>query len=276
MSSGYSQQPPSDILPQHPTPTPSLMDISFNKWITCPHPSPSSCIRLFCLPFAGGGASLFRLWGRTLSPAVEVCPIQLPGREDRVSEPPYTSLQEAVENLAFQIRPYLQKPFALFGHSMGAIVAFELARCLRRHKDPLPQVLFLSAHRAPHLPLKRRKLHQLPEPEFIRELRRLGGTPAAVFDHQDLLDFILPTLRADFTICDTYHFTPEPPLDCLLIPCAGLDDLEAPSAEVAAWQMHTTQPCSLHEFAGNHFFLQSHRDLLLQTIATTLARARTS
>ena len=255
--------------PRAVQPLPST-GVSFTKWITCPFPRPPARFRLFCLPFAGGGASVFRLWGKALPADIEVCPIQLPGREDRVAEPPYTNMQALTEELARHIRPYIRKPFGFFGHSMGALIAFELTRQLRRVDAPLPTLLFLSAHQAPHLPRKRRSLHQLPEPEFINAVRRLGGTPAAVFEHQDLLDFVLPTLRADFTICDTYHFLPEEPLDCAFVLCAGSNDPEALTPDVAAWRAQTTQSCQVREFTGNHFFLQSQRDLLLETIATII------
>jgi len=215
---------------------------------------------------------VFRLWGRTLPPLIEVCPVQLSGREDRFAELPYTNIQALVESLTVEIQPYLHKPFTLFGHSMGALIAFELARSLRRQSGPLPLALFLSARRAPHLPLNRKSLYQLPDPEFIRELRLLGGTPAAVFESKELLDFVLPTLRADFTICDTYGFMPEPPLDCPFVLYAGRRDTEAPPPDVEAWGCHTTKTCSLQMFPGNHFFLHSDRDLLLQAMATTLVQ----
>jgi medium-chain acyl-[acyl-carrier-protein] hydrolase len=171
--------------------SPPQEQTKLNAWITCPTPHPEAQVRLFCLPFAGGGASIFRTWGRALPPTVEVCPVQLPGRENRLREPPYTDIQALAERLANQIHPYAQKPFALFGHSMGALLAFELTRTLRRQDGPMPRALFLSAHRAAHLPLRRQPLHGLPDPEFIQGVRRLGGTPAGVFEHKELLEITL-------------------------------------------------------------------------------------
>src|SRR5262249_19104347 len=157
-------------------------------------------VRLFCLPFAGGGASVFRLWGKDLAPTVEVCPVQIPGRESRLAEPPYTDIRPLAQSLVDHIRPYTQKPFALFGHSMGALVAFELTRMLQRQNGSMPIILLLSAHRAAHLPMRWRPFAHLPGPEFIQRVRDLGGTPDGVFESQDLIDIILPTLRADFTL----------------------------------------------------------------------------
>ena len=268
MNSHFSPQPPSGRALGS---SPSDGHTKFNTWITCPFPNPAAHLRLFCLPFAGGGASIFRTWGRTLPQIVEVCPVQLPGRENRLREPPYTELQALVEHLASQILPYAQKPFALFGHSMGALLAFELTRILRRQDGPLPRFLFLSAHRAAHLPLRRPPLHGLPDPEFIQAVRCLGGTPEGVFEHKELLEITLPALRADFTLCDRYNFVPEAPLNCPLILYAGRQDTEVLPQEVEAWSEHTTQTARLRIFPGDHFFLRSDRDLLLRAITSVLA-----
>ena len=242
----------------------------FNVWITCPFPNPAAQVRLFCLPFAGGGASIYRPWGRALPQAVEVCPIQLPGRENRLREPLYTNIQVLAERLVSQILPYAQKPFALFGHSMGALLAFELTRALRRHDGPMPLFLFLSAHRAAHLPLRRQPLSDLPDGEFIRAVRRLGGTPEEVFAHPDLLKLALPILRADFAMCDRYGFVPESPLNCPLILYAGRQDPEVLPQEVEAWREHTTGIARLQMFPGDHFFLHSDRDVLMRSITSAL------
>ena len=242
----------------------------FNNWINCPVPNPTARMRLFCLPFAGSGASIFRTWGRELPQMIELCPIQLPGRENRLGEPPYTDMESLAECLVREMLPYVQIPFALFGHSMGALLAFELVRTLRRHHCPMPLVLFLSAHRAAHLPLRRKHLHGLADPEFIQAVRSLGGTPEEVFKHDDLLKVMLTALRADFTLCDLYKFIPETPINCPLILFAGLQDTEVSREEVEAWSEHTTQTARLHIFPGDHFFLRSDRDLLLRVIASTL------
>lgn len=246
----------------------------FNAWVTCPMPNPAARLRLFCLPFAGGGASAFRTWGRALSPAIEVCPIQLPGRENRCSEPLHTEAIALAELLASQIQLYADKPFALFGHSMGALLAFELTRVLQRQNAPLPLSLFLAAHRAAHLPSRREPMHALPDVEFIEKLRRFGGFPNEILEHQELLDFLLPTLRADLTLCDLYSYTAGDTLNCPLHLYAGQQDTEVAPEEIEAWSEHTTQTASLRVFPSGHFFLREDGDALLQAIAEASAQLR--
>jgi len=267
MNSRFSPEPPSSRALGS---SPPNGQTKFNTWVTCPSPNPAAQLRLFCLPFAGGGASIFQPWGRALPKVVEVCPVQLPGRENRLREQPHTDIHTLVEHLARQILPYAQKPFALFGHSMGALLAFELTRTLRRQNGPMPLFLFLSAHRAAHLPLRRQPLHGLPDPEFIQAVRRFGGTPDGVFEHKALLALTLPVLRADFTLCDHYRFVPEAPLNCPLLLYAGRYDTEVSPQEVEAWSKHTTQTSRLQIFPGGHFFLRSDRDSLLRAIASAL------
>ena len=135
----------------------------------------------------------------------------------------------------------------------------------------MPMVLLLSAHRAAHLPLRRKRLHGLPDAEFLQAVRGLGGTPAEVFAHKDLVQVMLPTLRADFALCDGYDFVPEVPLDCPMVLYAGRQDTEVSPQEVEAWSEHTTQAARLRTFPGGHFFLRSDRDLLLRAMASALA-----
>ncbi|WP_413206146.1 thioesterase II family protein [Rhodospirillum sp. A1_3_36] len=248
----------------------SSQPVQFNRWITCPSPNPAAPLRLFCLPFAGGGASVFRGWGQSLS-SVELCPIQLPGRENRLSEPSFTTMGDLVERLAEEIMPFTDKPFALFGHSMGALVSFELTRALRRRSAPLPTMLFLSAMRAAHLPLHREPLHGLDDAAFLAAVKRFGGTPSDVFQHPELIELILPTLRADLRLCDGYRFEPDAPLDCPFILYAGRQDGEATPTDVEPWRQHTTRGARLRIFPGDHFFLRSDRDLLMRAMASALA-----
>jgi medium-chain acyl-[acyl-carrier-protein] hydrolase len=226
--------------------------------------------RLICLPFAGGGASAFRSWADDLPPTVEVCAVQPPGRETRFRDPPFTRLQSYVSALADSLRPLFDLPVAFFGHSMGALTAFELARELRRRGRPAPSRLIVSGRAAPHLPSRRKPLHTLPDREFRDELKSLGGTPAAVMDNDELMAVFLPTLRADFTAHETYQFVEEPPLDCPMLAVTGESDNVASPADVEEWRRHTQATFQMQVFAGDHFYLQTQRALLLQLLSRFL------
>jgi medium-chain acyl-[acyl-carrier-protein] hydrolase len=243
---------------------------AFTKTITCPRPNPAARLRLFCLPFAGGGASAYRLWSAGLPSWIEVCPIQPPGREDRYREPPFTSLTALARLLARELAPYLDKPFVIFGHSMGALVAFEIARALRQSQMPAPLALLPAAYPAPHLPLARAPIHHLPDADFIEEMRRMQGTPAAVLENRELMDFVLPILRADFQACDTYVCAPERPLDCPFVAYGGTDDGEVTEPALEQWRAQTCAAFERRMFPGTHFFVQAHRELLLADITARL------
>jgi medium-chain acyl-[acyl-carrier-protein] hydrolase len=241
-------------------------------WLAYHKPVPQARLRLFCLPFAGGNALTFRHWQSGLHPGIEVCPIQLPGRGGRLREPASTSLPATARALAEALRPYADKPCAFFGHSMGALTAFELARQLRRAGGPEPLHLFVSGSRAPQLPRTDPLTYDLPEPEFVAELRRLNGTPHEVLEHPELMTLMLPLLRADFEAVQTYSYTPEPPLACPLTAFGGLQDRDVQREQLEAWREQTTGAFSVRMFPGDHFFLNSAEPLLLTVIAQELAR----
>ncbi|MCA1566165.1 MAG: thioesterase II family protein [Acidobacteria bacterium] len=227
-------------------------------------------MRLFCFPYAGGNITLFHSWSRQLPASVEVCAAQLPGRGNRLREAPFTSLQPLVESLGQAISPLLQKPFAFFGHSMGALIAFELARYLRREKGVSPRHLFVSGRRAPQSPQRESPIYNLPQQEFIEELRRLEGTPAEVLDHPELMELMTPLLRADFTVVDTYEYVPELPLECGITAYGGLQDHEVSLESLEAWRELTRGRFILRMLPGGHFFVQSGQELLLRSLNTEL------
>lgn len=243
---------------------------SVERWIVAPGPGAQTRLHLFCLPYAGGGASIFHTWARGLSPQVAVHAIQPPGREGRIAEPPFTRLEPLIQALAAAMLPYLGQPFALFGHSMGALLSFELARYLRRRHGLTPAQMFVSAHRAPHLPNPEPEIYRLPEEAFVERLRRMRGTREEVLANPELMALVLPTLRADFAVCGTYAYRDEPPLTCPISAFVGLQDTIASHAQVAAWGELTSGPFSLRAVPGNHFFLHSAQALLLWTIDQSL------
>lgn len=174
--------------------------------------SPHTRLRLFCFPYAGGSSLIFRQWPQYLPSAIEVCPVHLPMRHNRMHEAAPTRLLTLVESIAHAIRPLLDMPFAFFGHSMGAIISFELARTLRAQGAGEPAHLFASGHRAPQLPNPVLPMYNLPDSELLKEINRLNGTPPEVLEHPELMQLMLPLLRADFEAIETYSYSPAPRL----------------------------------------------------------------
>jgi medium-chain acyl-[acyl-carrier-protein] hydrolase len=242
----------------------------FNPWIVCSHPRPQAKLRLFCFHYAGGGTLSFRGWSNHLPPTIEVCCIQLPGREQRLADPPFTRLEPLLQALVPAILPTLNQPFAFFGHSMGALIAFELARSLHHTHNNVPQHLFASGYRAPQLPNPDPPIHTLPDAAFINELRRLNGTPEAVLANRELMELLLPTLRADFALIETYTHRDEPALTCPITVFGGLSDPEVSQEELVAWQQHTQVAFSLQMFPGDHFFLHSAQSQMLRSMESSL------
>jgi medium-chain acyl-[acyl-carrier-protein] hydrolase len=252
-------------------------------WIVRPRARPSPRIRLFCFPYAGGGASAFRTWPEAFPPEIEICAVQPPGRERRLAERPYSRLSELVPAVAQALRPHLDVPFALFGHSMGAFVCFELTRHLREHDALAPVALFVSACRAPQRPDPHPPLYRLPDADFIAEVgRRYDGIPREVLDNAELLELLLPVMRADFELVDTYAYERDRPLDCPIHCFGGRQDRETTLEELEAWREQTTASFGLKVFPGDHFFLQSAQPSVLQAMSEELvawlsqAKARVS
>ena len=219
-------------------------------------------LRLFCFPYAGGSAQVFRGWQRHFAPQAALSLANLPGRAARVGEPPFKQYKPLVNALADAIVPQLPSAFAFWGHSMGALISFELARELRRRGKPAPLALFLSGRGAPQIPDPDPPVFNLPDPEFIAELRRLNGTPRELLDSPELKEFFLPTIRADFELVETYEYEPEEPLTCAIHAYGGLQDTNVPAANLKAWQQQTSGPCKVRMFPGDHFYIHTSNDLL--------------
>jgi surfactin synthase thioesterase subunit len=226
--------------------------------------------RLFCFPYAGGGASIFRRWRTGLPPIIEVCPVQLPGREHRIHEPPFTGLAPLVEAIAAAIPPWLDLPYAVYGHSNGALIGFELIRELRRQGAPSPFHLFVSGARAPHLRNPDPPLYDLDDDRFITALRRLNGTPDALLQDPEMLRLMLPLLRADLKVGETYSYTPEAPLECPISAFGGREDAEVAAADIDAWRTETIAQFAASMLPGDHFFLRTSETLLLRELSARL------
>jgi medium-chain acyl-[acyl-carrier-protein] hydrolase len=247
-----------------------IAKMSSTPWLGRFKPNSRARLRLFCFPYAGGGTLAFHGWAEQLPDDVEVCPVQLPGREHRMREPAFTSIPAIVEAAAESLLPHLDKPFAFFGHSMGAFISFDLARALRARHRIAPAGLFVSGCRAPHLKRKRPPTYDLPESEFMNELRSLNGTPRELLDSPDLMRVLLPLLRADFEASETYAYSAGAQLDCPINAFGGTEDPEVERRDIREWCEHTTAAFALKMFPGDHFFLQSARPLLLTALAQQL------
>ena len=243
--------------------------ISADGWIVQYRPERQATSRLFCFPYAGGGASIFRPWPDLLPPGVEVCAVQFPGHEYRLGEQAYTRLTPLIQALAEAILPYLDRPFAFFGHSMGALVSFELARRLRKAYGVRPARLFLAAFRAPQLPNPNIKIYHLPE-EVFKVVLRAEGIPERILQNEEIMQAMLPTLRADFELCDTYTYTAEPPLEMPFSLFGGMEDIRISADDLDSWCVHSSASSSLLMLPGSHFFIHSAQDLLLAALSQDL------
>lgn len=243
-----------------------------NDWILSPRPNPRARLRLFCFPYAGGGASAFCNWPVGLPSEIELCAVQLPGRENRFNEPAFTQISQLLHELVHNLQPFLDQPFAFFGHSMGSLINFELARQLRRDLLPSPVYLFVSGGRAPHLLNSEPPSYQLSDSEFINRMCIYNGIPEVVFQDADLIQLLLPKLRADVELLETYIYTKDEPLGCPISAFGGVSDPTVSQYDLSAWREQTSSIFNLCMLPGDHFFLQSARNQLLQNISLDLIR----
>lgn len=241
-----------------------------HPWFISFSPVGNPQCRLFCIPFAGGGASAFRTWQAALPPGVELCAVQPPGRESRFRETPLRDLDALVAQLGAAMVERLDRPYAIFGHSLGALVAFELTRWLRRQGKPLPRHLFLSGRRSASMPIGRRPFHDLPDDELLEEIRRMRGTDDGLLENRELMALVLPSMRADFAVHDTYRYQAEPPLPVPFSVFGGLDDITTPVDSVAGWSEHTSRGADVRLFKGGHFFINDARDDVLRAVGAGL------
>ncbi len=230
--------------------------------------------KLFCVPFAGGGASVYREWARQAEGRVAVYAVRPPGRESRLNEQPFHHAVPLAAALADAITPLLaaRQPYALFGHSMGAVVCFELAQQLRTRGLPPPTRLFASGRRAPSSP-DPDPLHGLGAEEFLAKVVSLGGIPSEVLAEAGLIDLVVPTIQADFKVAETYRLTNDAPLDCAISAFGGLDDTTLTEDDIEGWRAFSGAGFTRRMLRGDHFFLNSERDELVQFVLADLTGA---
>ncbi|MER7283893.1 alpha/beta fold hydrolase [Dactylosporangium sp. NPDC000244] len=239
-------------------------------WIGGPADETGAPLRLFCFAHAGGGATAYRTWREPLLPHVALAPVQLPGRESRLRERPVRSMDNLIAPLCDGLLPMLDRPFAVFGHSMGAAIAFEVAHELARRGWGAPVRLFVSGRRPPHLPARRPPLHRLRDEQFVPAVSSLNGIPREVLDAPDIMALVLPTLRADFELNETYCPRRTDLLRCPVTALTGDADPEVTADEMAAWRDTTRSSFDLHVFPGDHFYLRPARDAVLATVLDRL------
>lgn len=240
-------------------------------WIVAPPREYPPAVRLFCLPYVGGAASVYQPWRGALGDDVEICAVELPGRGARMREAAFSRVEPLVDALATAVLAELDVPYALFGHSMGSLVAFELARELRRRGAGEPCVLFVSGGPAPRLTRDRTPLHDASTADVIARLQELGGLPDEIRDEPQLLNAFLPTIRADFAVYETYEYRADQPLHCPVVAFTGSEDVEIPHTRLAPWAEETTGRFEYHVLPGGHFFPHTAQAQLLNRMYSVLA-----
>lgn len=225
--------------------------------------------RLFAFPCAGGSARMFRKWQDWL-PDLEVVAVELPGRGIHRCHPPVEHMDELIDRLLPALDPLLDVPFAVFGHSMGALVAFEWSCALRRTGRRSPEHVFVSGMRAPHLIQGQSRVHALPEPEFLQAVESLRGIPAEVMEHESLVRHFLPVLRTDLRLAETYRCRERALLRHPITVFAGLDDPTTSTANLDEWSFHTGSFCTVRLMEGDHFFIHQHAHVMAASIVRCL------
>ncbi|MFF0226389.1 thioesterase II family protein [Streptomyces sp. NPDC004629] len=242
-----------------------------SPWYSVHVSRPAAPVRLYCLPGAGGDATMFRPWADHLPPSVELRAIRLPGRHGRHPEPPFTDCAMAADTLAAALGPELRPPYVLFGHSMGALIAHQLLLALERRGLPPPALYASASWLVEGIPAER-----LPDPaasddRFVDMLRQLGGVPPEVLSDPEVLAFTLPVLRADFRLCRTYTHRVGRPLDVPVRAMGGVADTVTPVARMAGWRRHTKRFLGVRRFPGDHFFVRDHAERVVGALVDDLA-----
>jgi surfactin synthase thioesterase subunit len=248
----------------------SAATVQWNPWLICT-PAAHPRMRLFCFAYAGGSAFSYTPWRAALDPSIEICAVQLPGRGARIAEPPIASMPMLLRHLAPAIAQQSPLPFAFFGHSVGALIAFELARYLRLHGIAGPDHLFMSGCHAPQYRSVSRNLHLLPDDALIEKLRDYNGTAPEVLANRELMDLMLPTIRADFALAETYTYRSGPLLQVPISVFAGKQEENKAPGQVDGWSKETAARCHVTWFEGGHFFINSAPDAVVAQLNAELA-----
>jgi pyochelin biosynthetic protein PchC len=241
-----------------------------SAWIRRYNPAPHAPTRLVCFPHAGGSATFYLPVARAMAPALDVLAVQYPGRQDRRSERAIDDIRELADSVVAELKPWLDRPVALFGHSMGATVAFEVATRLERD-GVVPVALVVSGRRAPSR-FRPGHVHQFDDRQMVAELRKLSGTDATLLGDEEVVRMILPAIRSDYRAVETYRYHPGPKLTCPVLTLMGDRDPEVTPDEAQAWAEHTSGRFDLRTFPGGHFYLNEHATAVMDAIAEVVGR----
>lgn len=247
-----------------------LNNLQENEWITPQRKSENIKLRLFCFPYAGGSSTIFHNWQKLFPFSIQVCPVNLPGRGNRFAEELRTDFFSLVKEIKDGIAPFFDYPFVFFGHSMGGILAFELARLLRRLGLPQPAKLFISGCGAAQISYDKPREYDLSENGIIKDLKNLKGTPAIIFENEELLQVMLPIIRADYKVCQAYIYYRESPLDIPLVAIGGREDDAVPKSQILSWREQTRLKFKSYFIDGDHFFCHTHEEELTQILIREL------
>lgn len=242
-------------------------DKPISTWLPFWQPRLDARVRLLCFPYSGRGARLYRSWERVLGAHIELCSVQLPGRETRIREPRVVRMSPLVDAMMNSIIEILDKPFVVFGYSAGALIAFEIASRISRCRPDMLAGLIVASRPGPDLKPERKVIHSLTEAAFIEYILNLGGTSAEVLADPELRNIVLPILRSDFELAETYEYLPSRPLDCPIFVYAGEDDQYLTNRDCQAWQSHSTREVKIRFFKGGHFFIEECGEELIDNIA---------
>ena len=240
--------------------------VTYNNWFVPFKQKNNAYIRLFCFHYGGGSASAFRRWSEDIIYDAELIAIQLPGREERFNEPLLDGILQVVDNLCKNFHNYLDRPFIFFGHSIGAVIAFEFIRALRKKGITQPKHLIVSGAKAPQAPLKKQPIHALANAKFIEELRKYNGIPEYIINNKELMSIFLPTIRADFCISETYKYVNESPLALPITALGGLSDDTFYLDDLLKWKEQTNAFFKSYLLAGDHFFINTSYKEVIQII----------
>lgn len=246
--------------------------VQFSNWLYLNRLNPKAKLRVFCFPYSGASASIFLSWLNDIPELIEICPVQLPGRGNRVAEPLIHRLDVIVECTLEGISSYFDTPYIFFGHSFGALLSFELARLIRKTSYPSPIHLFLSGHGAPHLPDLYPKIHHLPHDQLIQKLDEFNGMSKEILSNVELMEMIIPVIRADFEVCETYQYLEEQPLKIPISAYGGIEDPFVSRSDLEGWQRQTEEKLVIRMFPGDHFYINTSKNILLNAFLREISK----